>query len=234
MFHIKPRDLAVMMFMGTLLALDQFLYFAAIAHTGVTIATLITICAAPVLVATASIVLTGERLTNPIVAALVCAVSGTVLLVGFQSKTIVQDVSSTGVLYALGSAVGYAGVILCGRSLAKGNHPLQVTSISFSTGAAILLGIVLISNQTPAAYPIQGWLLLIYLGTIPSALAYGLFLLGMRFTPATVTSILVLLEPLTAAILAWLLFGESLGPLSFIGAILLLAAIVALSQGEQE
>ena len=40
-----------------------------------------------------------------------------------------------------------------------------------------------------------GGLLLLYLGCIPTALAYVLFQAGMRSTPATLTSILTLAEP---------------------------------------
>jgi len=64
---------------------------------------------------------------------------------------------------------------------------------------------------------------------VPTALAYGLFLTGMRATPATVASIATLLEPLTATLLAWVLFGERLGPLGLAGTALLLTAMAVLA-----
>jgi DME family drug/metabolite transporter len=70
------------------------------------------------------------------------------------------------------------------------------------------------------------------MGCIPTALAYVLFQSGMRSTPATLTSILTLCEPLTAAVLAWLLFGERLSPLGIVGALLLLGTILLLARGE--
>ncbi|MBC8076377.1 MAG: EamA family transporter, partial [Chloroflexales bacterium] len=70
-----------------------------------------------------------------------------------------------------------------------------------------------------------GWMMLVYLGLVPTALAYVLFLRGMRTTSATVASIVTLLEPLTSTALAWLIFGERFGPLGFVGAALLLGAI---------
>ena len=61
---------------------------------------------------------------------------------------------------------------------------------------------------------------------IPTALAYILYILGLRTTSATVSSIVTLLEPLTATTLGLLLFGERLGTLGFAGAALLLGALL--------
>ncbi|HZS87474.1 MAG TPA: DMT family transporter [Chloroflexota bacterium] len=80
-------------------------------------------------------------------------------------------------------------------------------------------------------YPPQGWLLLVGLGLIPTAAGHLLFQSGMRTTPATAASILTLMEPLTATILAWILFGERLGPGGLPGALLLLGALAVLYRG---
>jgi DME family drug/metabolite transporter len=53
----------------------------------------------------------------------------------------------------------------------------------------------------------------------------------MEHTTATVASIITLLEPLTATVLAWLLFDEQLGLLGLLGAALLLGAIWLLYRG---
>jgi DME family drug/metabolite transporter len=110
-------------------------------------------------------------------------------------------------------------------------HPLQVNAASFGSGSLILLGCSLV---TPLVfkYPAEGWLLLLYMGCIPTALAYVLFQVGIRSTPATLTSILTFCEPLTAAILAWLLFGERLSLFGIVGALLLLGTIGLLALAE--
>src|SRR6185437_7686034 len=70
---LRPRDLGVMALIGVMLAIYQACYFAAIARVGVTVATLITLCLAPVLVALAGACFTDERLTRPVALALACA-----------------------------------------------------------------------------------------------------------------------------------------------------------------
>jgi DME family drug/metabolite transporter len=119
-------------------------------------------------------------------------------------------------------------VTLSGRAVAGRYHPLQINAIAFAAGALTLLPVAALTGLV-ISYPPVGWALLLYLGLVPSALAYGLFVNGMRSTPATVASVLTLLEPLSATILAAALFGERLGAPGFVGGALLLGAIVLLA-----
>jgi len=232
MFRIAPRDLGLMLLMGALMALYQVCYFAAIARVGVAIAVLVTLCTAPVMVALLSALLLRERLTGAIVLALACALAGTAMLiwVGPETGGARRD-TLAGVLLALGSAFGYTMLTLCSRTLAGRYHSLQPITIGFAAGALLLLPFALATSFV-ISYPAGGWALLLYLGLVPTALAYVLFLTGIRSITATVASIATLIEPLTSTVLAWLLFGEQLGPLGVFGAALLLGAIGLLYRGE--
>ncbi|GHO62302.1 membrane protein [Ktedonobacter sp. SOSP1-52] len=224
LFHIKPRDLCVMMLMGSLIALSQACYIAAIASAGVGVSTLIAICAAPVIIAVCSTLITRERLTLMTLIALVAALSGTILLIGTRSHAGKEAVSPVGIGLAFLSACGYAGFILCGRLLTNKYHPVQISAVAFGTGALMLL-VCASATDLVLVYPAWGWLILLYLGSIPTALGYGLFQMGIRSLSATVASIVTMCEPLTAALLAWLLFREELGSLGLLGAGFLLGAM---------
>jgi DME family drug/metabolite transporter len=136
-----------------------------------------------------------------------------------------------GVLLALGSAFGYAVIALCSRALAGRYHPLQSLTIGFGTGAVILLPFALF-NGLVVSYPASGWSILLYLGLVPTVLAYVLFLSGMRHTTATLASITTLLEPLTSTLLAWLFFKEQLGFFGLLGGMLLVGAILLLFRND--
>ncbi len=228
LWQVKRRDALLMLGMGAMQAASQYAYFAAIAECGVTVATLVTICLAPVIVVLLAALFLRERLTRSIALALVCAVVGTALLTGAPSSGETFNNLPLGVALSLLSAATYALVILIGRALSGRYHSLQVNAVSCGSGALLLL---ICSLATPLAlsYPVQGWLLLLYLGGIPTALAYVAFQIGMRSTPAMLTSILTFCEPLTAAMLAWLFFGERLSVLGMVGALLLLGTIGLLS-----
>ena len=78
------------------------------------------------------------------------------------------------------------------------------------------------------AYPANGWLLLLYIGLVPTVGGYGLYLWGLQTTPAPVAAIIALIEPLLGAGLALSLLGETLAPAAGAGGALLLASICAL------
>lgn len=230
---IRRRDLAIMLIIGAMLALYQACFFAAIARVGVTVATLVTLCLAPVIVAALATVITRERLRWSILMALALALAGTGCVIGGRVNDLSQPYDLTGILFAVGSALGYAVVTLASRALA-GRYPApQINAVGFTMGALLLLPLAAATGFV-INYPPQGWLLLGYLGVIPTALAYGLFVTGMRGTPATVASIATLVEPLTASILAAILFGEWLGPIGIIGALAMLAALLLLALNSRE
>lgn len=216
--------------LGLAMALYQVCLFSAIPLIGVTIAVLIALCVAPVIVALVSVPLFRERLTLPLLAALAMALMGVGLLVaGGSSVAVAGAAVGSGVVLALGAAASYAVVTLCGRVLADRCHPLQTLTLSFGLGALLLFPAALAGGLV-SDYPLAGWGLLLHLGLVPTALAYVLFLLGMRSVSATAASIITLLEPLTAAVLAWWFFDERLGLVGLSGGALLLLAIGVLTR----
>ena len=230
MFNVARHDLALMLLIGTMTALYQVCYFGAIELTGVAVATLITLCTAPVMVAVISVFATRQRPSAYVLLALVGALAGTAILVGFQENAGSRNADTSGILLALGSAFGYSIVTLVSRKLAGRCHPFQSIAISFSFGSVILYMFAL-AHGLVLNYTAIGWSLLFYLGAIPTALAYVLFIAGMRSTTPTVASISTLLEPLVATLLAWLIFGEHFSPMGFIGVALLSGSLLTLYIG---
>jgi DME family drug/metabolite transporter len=222
---IRGRSLALLILIGIMLAAYQVFFFASISHAGVAIATLVTLCTAPVIVALLSALFLKETFARRTFWALALALAGTACLVGAPRQLDARGGLLIGIWLALGSATGYAIVTLLGRALAGRHHPLHATTISFAAGALALL---------PLAHPLRAfgkpeiWGLLLYVGLVPTAISYTLFFLGMRYVRATDASVLTLVEPLTATLLAWLLFGERLGASGLVGAVLLFVAIVLL------
>ncbi len=225
--HILRSDLKWIGLIGLAMALYQVCYFAAIARIGVTVAVLVALCLAPVIVVLLSAGFLGERVTPRVLVALGGALVGTILLIGPPQSVATSPQMLQGVGLAVGAACSYAIITLCSRLLAGRYHPLQPIAIGFGIGAVLLLPFVFIAGLV-ITYPPAGWIWLLHLGLVPTALGYTLFLAGMRYTTATVASITTLLEPLTSALLAWIIFDERLGFLGVIGALLLLGTMVLL------
>lgn len=209
---------------GAGLAAYQLAYFAAVAVAGVSIATLVALGLAPLLVAVGGALLGHGRPDRETLVALVVALTGLVLLVGVSAGGDSGVAVVLGALMAVGSALGYAVVTLAGAGVPTG---VPVTLAAFAGGAVLLTPVALVSGLTVPTDPLS-LLVLLYLGLVPSALAYALFFTGLRDVPGPVASIVTLLEPLTATALATALLGERLAPGALAGGLLVLAAVAGL------
>jgi DME family drug/metabolite transporter len=235
MWAVDRRDLLGMAGIGAMMALYQVCYFASIVRVGVSVATLVTLCSAPVITAALTAILQRKPPSRRVLGALALALLGTALLIEWQPAEGSAASTLAGVALALGSASGYAVVTILSQGLTQRRHPLQITAIGFACGAAALLAIALGTGTLTAAFPATGWAILLYMGVIPTALAYVLFVAGMRGTSPTVATIATLLEPLTATLLATFLFGERLSSQALLGAALLVATMgMLLQQGKSD
>ncbi|MCW2702356.1 MAG: Multidrug resistance efflux transporter EmrE [Blastococcus sp.] len=209
---------------GAGLAAYQLAYFSAVASAGVSIATLVALGLAPLLIAVGATLLGHGRPDRATVVALVVALTGLVLLVGISAGADTGTTVVLGALLAVGSALGYAVVTLAGAGVPAG---IPVTLVGFAGGALLLTPIALVAGLRFTTEPVA-LAVLLYLGLVPSALAYALFFTGLRTVPGAVASIVTLLEPLTATALATAFLGERLAPGALAGGLLVLAAVAGL------
>jgi DME family drug/metabolite transporter len=98
----------------------------------------------------------------------------------------------------------------------------------FGVGGLALLP-VLIFNHPGALASAGGVALALYLGAVPTALAYVLFARGLRHLAAGEVATLTLAEPLTAAALGAVALGERPGAVALGGVALVLAGLAALA-----
>jgi DME family drug/metabolite transporter len=206
------------------LAAYQFLFFTAVGQAGVSISTLVALGLAPLLIAVGAVLLGHGRPDRATLIALVVALVGLVLLVGISAGASAGTAVLLGALLASGSGLGYAIVTLASGGVPAG---VPVTLVGFTGGALLLTAAVFVQGVHVPTDPVAVGVLL-YLGVVPSALAYALFFTGVRTLPGAVASILTLLEPLTATVLATAFLGERLEPAALAGGLLVLAAVAGL------
>jgi len=72
---------------------------------------------------------------------------------------------------------------------------------------------------------------ILHLGLVTAALAYWLFVRGLKRVPVATAVTLTLAEPLTAGLLGLLVLGEPLNSLSFVGIALIFSGLAVLSLG---
>ncbi|MGY1707125.1 DMT family transporter [Geodermatophilus sp. SYSU D00697] len=206
------------------LAAYQLAYFAAVAAAGVSVATLVALGLAPLLIAVGAALLGHGRPDRATLLALVAALTGLGLLVGLTAGASTGTAVLLGALLAVGSALGYAVVTLASGAVPAG---VPVTLAGFAGGALLLTPVALAAGLRLTAEPVA-LATLLYLGAVPSAAAYALFFRGLRTVPGAVAAIVTLLEPVTATVLATAFLGERLPLGALAGGLLVLAAVAGL------
>ncbi|HEY7142505.1 MAG TPA: EamA family transporter [Methylomirabilota bacterium] len=212
---------------GLAMGAFQPCYFGGVAKTSVAVGSLIAICSAPLLITVLAAVFLAERIDGRTWAALLAGITGAALLTaGPHGISRLTAGFLTGVALALGAGLSYAVYAVAVKTLVHRAPPLAVAALTFSVAALSLLPALLL--ERPAA-DARGWVLLAYLGVVPTAGAYILYVVGLRTTRVTVSGVLTLVEPLTATLLGVLFFGDRLGLGGTLGAALLLSAVLGLT-----
>jgi len=240
-----PRTLATarswrtILITGAGLAVYQTAYYVAIDLAGLAVATVVTLGAGPVLIALGGHLTGIERLTRGAAAAVTAALAGLVLLTGAGNAggAGTAGASNTtrlaGIGFALLSAAGYAVVTLLTRRGGATLHRYDAALGGFAVGAVLLAPLAVTQNLTvPTGAGEIG--LLLYLALVPTALAYALFFAGLAVVKATTASVVTLVEPVTATLVAVALLDEVLTPSTAAGSALLVGAVVAVVVAERK
>jgi DME family drug/metabolite transporter len=200
----------------------QLAFFAAVAHTGVAVGTIVALGSAPALTG----VFERRRPEPRWLAATALACAGVALLALSGGEA---SVSAPGIALAVAAGGSYAIYTLAAkRLLADGHAPEAVMGVAFGGGAVVLLPVLLASDPGWLLEP-GGIALAVYLGVVPTALAYVLFARGLRRLSAAETATLTLAEPLTAGVLGAVVIGEELTAVAAVGAALVLAGLLVLA-----
>ncbi|WP_369143033.1 DMT family transporter [Streptomyces sp. R44] len=229
----RGRRTARILGTGIGLTVFQSAYFAAVEATGLAVGTVVTLGAGPVLIAIGARLTMGERLGRGGIAAVAGALAGLFVLVLGGGAA---EVRPLGVVLAVVSAAGYAAITLLTRWLGRdggGTDALATTTWAFAIGAVGLLPAALAEGLVPHTdAPVSVVLLLVYVAAVPTALAYALYFAGAAVVRAATVSVIMLLEPVSAALIAVSLLGERLTAAIVLGTLLLLAAVTGLALAE--
>ena len=220
---------------GLLTAAFQLLFFIAVVATGVSIATVVCLGFAPVLL----LVISCSRQRRPPslsqALTVVTAVTGLLLVCLAGGAVEVAPDPVIGILAALGSGAAFGLATDIARPLSQRLDALTVTIATMTVAATVLVpgGLLLayLRGEALTTSDAGSWLLIGYLGVVTMVVAYALFYTGLRSTPSGAAVVATLVEPVAAVLIAVLFLGEHLTVAGVVGCLLILAAIA--SSGRQ-
>jgi drug/metabolite transporter (DMT)-like permease len=208
---------------GVFFAGDLGVWHWSIVYTSVANSALL-VNLAPVFVTLAGWLLWRRAVTRMFIAAMVIAIVGMIVLVG--PNFAVGGTKLLGDALAALAAVSYAGYLLSVK-VARDAKASTAKFMAWSTTitAVVLLPIALVSPQPFLPESAYGWAVLVGLAIVTQILGQGLIAYAFAHLPASLSSLSLLIQPVTAVIFAWILFDEAMTPLQLVGGAIVLMGI---------
>ena len=207
-------------------ALYQISFFSAVRSTGVAIGTITALGSAPALTGIVAYLITGEKPTRRWFLATVVTTIG-ILLLG-TSKGL-ADFNVSGFCLALGAGAAYSiFAVASKRALKAGATISGAMSRIFLLAATISAPLIFVGDSSWLTSS-KGILMELWLGVIPTALAYIAYAYGLEKVRASTASTLILAEPATATLLAAVVLNESVAPRGWLGVGVVVAGLIYLS-----
>jgi DME family drug/metabolite transporter len=222
----RPRSRGPLAVGAVGVAAYQLCFFAAVKDTGVAVGTVVALGSAPALAGLGGW-LVDRRVPDrswAMATALACAGVATLALAGGGS-----EVSAPGVALAVGAGASYAAFTLASKRLLDLGHGVEPVMARLFGFGAILLIPVLVLGDLHWLTTAGGAAMALWLGAVPTAIAYLLFASGLRHLHANEVATLTLAEPVTATLLGAIVLGERPGAVAIAGIVAILAGLAVLA-----
>jgi drug/metabolite transporter (DMT)-like permease len=208
---------------GILFAADLISWHHSIAMVGAGLATVLANTQV-LFVGTIAWLMLGEPPDRRTILAAPVMLVGLVLISGVVGQGAYGEHPRLGVLYGTVTALAYSGFLLL---LRHGNADLRrpagplLDATAAAAVTAVLAGWLLGEVDLVPSWPAHGWLLLLALSC--QVIAWLLISISLPRLPAALTSVVLLLQPVSAVFLGAALLGETPSPVQLAG----VAAVVA-------
>jgi len=173
----------------------------------------------------------GQKVSRFFVLGLMLALAGLLMLSGASFSLGERFV--VGDLLGIVTAGFYGAYILTISRLRQRLGTALVMSYTTLVASAALLVISLLSGEALLGLSPRGWLIVIALAWLSHAAGQGLITYALAHLPASYSSLVLILQPVLAALIAWWLFAERLGGQQLLGAGVILLGIVVASWRRQ-
>ena len=222
---LKDMPLRLILMAGICVSLYQVCFFWAVSLTGVAAGTIIGIGSSPIFAGLLDWSFRRQKPGRRWCLSTILAITGCALLV-LSSGDVQIDLP--GIVLALMAGLAYASYTLLAKIILPGRSSENVTALVFCVGA-ILLAPLLFTADLSWLSSTRGWLPVLHLGIIATALSYWLFNRGLESVPVSTAVTLSLAEPMTAGLLGVLVVGERLSVPAWCGLLLILGALILLA-----
>ena len=222
------RDFLLIGMAGLYLAADIMAWHYSIRMTTVANSTLLA-NVAPMFVVLGGWLLFRTRVTGTYLTGLAAAMTG-VFILSRASLSLSED-HFYGDLLGVLTAVFYAAYQMSVERLRRRFSTMTIMKYAIPVSALCMVAAALASGEELFPVTLAGWAFLIALAAGPQVFGQGLIAWALAHLPVAFASVSLLLQPVTAALVAWMLFDEVIGPQQAVGGVIVLAGIMLARRG---
>jgi len=218
-FHKK--DLAFIAASGVAMAADWLFLFEAFQQLGVSLSIIINYCG-PAIAVIAAIVIFKDKLTVSKAMALISAMLGAILINGFAST---NDINTIGIMCAICSAFSYAAMIIlnkCSKNI-KGTENAVWQLFFAAVTITIYMGYRCAWVMT---VPTGNWPWILWLALLNTGIGCYFYFSSFSVLPVQTVAVCGYLEPLSAVFFSAIFLHETMLPLQWFGAILIMGGAI--------
>jgi drug/metabolite transporter, DME family len=212
--------------MGLAIALVNLTYYVAIDRIPVAVAIVLQY-SAPAMVVGWTAFRNRKRPPTPVVLALAGALLGIVLLSEVLSGNLGR-LDALGIAMGLGAAITFAAYTLLSEPVNARYGPVQAIFRGFEIASLFWLAIQLPREWPAALFEPDNVTRVLFVGLAGTLLPFLLYVWGVGRMQAARASIAATLEPVLAAVIAWVWLDQTLSLIQFVGGAFVIVAVVSL------
>lgn len=222
------RDYFFLLLPGVFLAVDLAAWHLSLHMTSVANATLLANLA-PVFVTLGSWLIFRTRITPIFLTGLALALAGVIVLKGGPAA--IGGGQLAGDATAIVAAIFYAGYMLSLGHVRSRFSTLRIMVWTTFSAAVCMLPLAFFFEGSMIPLTLFGWAMVLGLAFISHVGGQGLVTYALAYLPTAFSSLTLLLQPVVAAILAWILLGEPVGAMQAVGGLIVLSGILVARRG---
>jgi len=219
---VNPRQLALCSLAGLFLALHFLFWIESLKLTSVASSVML-VTTSPVFAAVFAWLVLKEAVGRKTLLAILLCLMGSLIIsrgaVDFGPGAIKGNV------FAILGAAAFGAQFVIARSLRRTMAITEYAFLAYSAAAIILIGWALASGHSFTGFDRINYLWFFLLALGPQVFGHTSLSWALRYLPASKVAVSVLGEPVGAALLAWVFFGEVPGYTLFAGGALILYGV---------